>query len=90
MKKFMLRLDELKKEINAEFYLHDELINHDIKKVDALADMIIKPSKKKDLLKLLHLLEKSWNPHIVINSKGRVLFPDKRFHGTIVVTDLKL
>lgn len=45
----MLRLDELKKEITAEFYLHDELINHDVKKVDALADMIIKPSKKKRL-----------------------------------------
>ncbi len=90
MENFMLRLDELKKEINAEFYLHDELINHDIKKVDALADMIIKPSGKKDLLKLLHLLQKSGNPHIVINSKGRVIFPDRRFHGTIVVSDLKL
>ena len=86
----MLRLDELKTEINAEFYLHEELKNHDVRKVDALADMIIKPSKKKDLLKLLHLLHKSGNPHIVINSKGRVLFRDRRFHGTIVVTDLKL
>ncbi len=90
MENFMLRLDEFKKEISAEFYLHDELINHDIKKVDALADMIIKPSKKKDLVKLLDLLEKSGNPHIVINSKGRVIFPDRRFHGTVVVTDLKL
>ena len=86
----MLRLDELKTEINAEFYLHEELKNHDVRKVDALADMIIKPSKKKDLLKLLHLLQKSGNPHIVINSKGRVIFPDRRFHGTIVVSDLKL
>ena len=86
----MLRLDELKTEINAEFYLHEELKNHDVRKVDALADMIIKPSKKKDLLKLLHLLQKSGNPHIVINSKGRVLFPDRRFHGAVVVTDLKL
>ncbi len=90
MENFMLRLEELKKEINAEFYLHEELKNHDVRKVDALADMIIKPSGKKDLLKLLHLLQKSGNPHIVINSKGRVLFPDRRFHGAVVVTDLKL
>ena len=43
---------------------------------------------KKDLVKLLRLLENSGYPHIVINSKGRVLFPDRRFHGAVVVTDL--
>ncbi len=86
----MLRLDELRAEVKGEFFLQEELKNHDVKKVEALADIIIKPAAKKDLLKLLHLLEKSGHPHIVINSKGRVIFPDKRFHGAVVVTDLKL
>ena len=47
----------------------------------------LKPAGKKDLVKLLRLLEKSGHPHIVINSKGRVVFPDKRFHGAVIVTD---
>jgi hypothetical protein len=85
----MLRLDELKAEIKGEFFLQEELKTHDVKKADALADIIIKPSGKKDLLKLLQLLENSGYPHIVINSKGRVLFPDRRFHGAVIVTDLK-
>jgi UDP-N-acetylenolpyruvoylglucosamine reductase len=85
----MLRLDELKSEVNGEFFLHEELRVHDVKKVDALADIIIKPAGKKDLVRLLLLLQKSGYPHLVINSKGRVLFPDKRFHGAVIVTDLK-
>ena len=84
----MLRLDELRAEIKGEFFLHEELKNHDVKKVEVLADIIIKPSGKKDLVKLLRLLENSGYPHIVINSKGRVVFPDKRFHGAVIVTDL--
>jgi UDP-N-acetylenolpyruvoylglucosamine reductase len=83
----MLRLDELRAEIKGEFFLHEELKNHDVKKVEALADIIIKPAGKKDLVKLLRLLENSGYPHIVINSKGRVAFPDKRFHGAVIVTD---
>jgi hypothetical protein len=33
------------------------------------------------------MLENSGYPHVVINSKGRVVFPDKRFHGAVIVTD---
>jgi UDP-N-acetylenolpyruvoylglucosamine reductase len=84
----MLRLDELRAEIKGEFFLQEELKNHDVKKVEALADIIIKPAGKKDLVKLLRLLENSGYPHIVINSKGRVVFPDRRFHGAVIVTDL--
>ncbi len=83
----MLRLDELRAEIKGEFFLQDELKNHDVKKVEALADIIIKPAGKKDLIKLLRMLENSGYPHVVINSKGRVVFPDKRFHGAVIVTD---
>ncbi|MBZ4220142.1 MAG: hypothetical protein LAC69_08195 [Chlorobium sp.] len=83
----MLRLDELRAEIKGEFFLQDELKNHDVKKVEALADIIIKPAGKKDLVKLLRMLENSGYPHVVINSKGRVVFPDKRFHGAVIVTD---
>jgi len=86
----MLRLDELKAEINGEFFLQEELGKHDVKKVEAQADIIIKPSGKKDLVKLLRMFEKSGFPHVVINSKGRVVFPDRRFHGAVIVTDLKL
>ncbi len=86
----MLRLDELKAEINGEFFLQEELKHHDVKKVEAQADIIIKPAGKKDLVKALRMLEKSGFPHLVINSKGRVVFPDKRFHDAVIVTDLKL
>lgn len=84
----MLRLDELRAEIKGEFFLQEELKNHEVKKVEALADIIIKPAGKKDLIKLLRLLENAAYPHIVINSKGRVVFPDRRFHGAVIVTDL--
>jgi UDP-N-acetylenolpyruvoylglucosamine reductase len=86
----MLRLDELKAEIKGEFFVQEELKDHDVKKVDAQADIIIKPAGKKDLVKVLRMLEKSSFPHLVINSKGRVVFPDRRFHGAVIVTDLKL
>jgi UDP-N-acetylenolpyruvoylglucosamine reductase len=86
----MLRLDELKAEIKGEFFLQEELKDHDVKKVEAQADIIIKPAGKKDLVKALRMLEKSGFPHLVINSKGRVVFPDRRFHGAVIVTDMKL
>lgn len=86
----MLRLDELRADINAEFYVHEELKQHDIHKVNALADLIIKPSGRKDLVKLLNLLAKNGFPHLVINSKGRVVFPDGRFRGAVIVTDIAL
>jgi len=86
----MLRLDELQTEINGDFFLKEELKEHNVKKIDALADIIIKPASKQDFAKLLLFLQKSGYPHIIINSKGRVVFPEKQFHGAVVVTDLKL
>lgn len=43
----MLRLDELRAEVKGEFFLHEEVKNHDVKKVDVLADIIIKPAGKR-------------------------------------------
>ena len=83
----MLRLDELRAEIKGEFFLQEELKNHDVKKVEVLADIVIKPAGKKDMAKLLRMLENSVYPHVVINSKGRIVFPDKRFHGAVIVID---
>ena len=83
----MLRLDGLRAEINGEFFLQEELKNHDVKKVEVLADIVIKPAGKKDMAKLLRMLENSVYPHVVINSKGRIVFPDKRFHGAVIVID---
>ncbi|NTV92210.1 MAG: hypothetical protein HGA72_02710 [Chlorobiaceae bacterium] len=85
----MLRLDELRAGVKGEFFLKEELHDHNVRKVDALADVIIKPAGKKELGKLLNLLQKAGYPHVVINSKGRVQFPDQRFHGAVIVTDLK-
>jgi len=86
----MLRLDELRAEIKGEFFVQEDLKKHDVRKVEALADIIIKPAGKKEFIKLLHLMQKSGFPHLVVNSKGRVVFPDKRFHGAVIVTDLKI
>ncbi len=86
----MLKLDELNKIMKGEFFLQEELKKHGVRKLDALADIIIKPAGKKDLATLLHFLEESGYPHLFINSKGRVVFPDKRFHGAIVVSDYKV
>ncbi|MEI8187170.1 MAG: hypothetical protein WCG19_10780 [Chlorobiaceae bacterium] len=86
----MLRLDELRAEIKGEFFFQEELKKHDVKKVEAQADIIIKPTGKKDLTKILRMLEESGFPHLIINSKGRVVFPDRRFHGAVIITDLKL
>ncbi len=86
----MLRLDELKAVVKGEFFIREELRMHEVKKVEVMADIIIKPTGKKELAKLLFLLEQSGFPHVVINSKGRVLFPDKRFHGAVIITDQKV
>ncbi|MDP8305477.1 MAG: hypothetical protein RAO75_03005 [Candidatus Chlorobium antarcticum] len=85
----MLKIDELKAEVKGEFFFQEELSKHNVKKVEALADIIIKPTGKKDLARLLALLDSSGYPHIVINEKGRVLFPDRRFHGAVVITNIK-
>ncbi|HCD36909.1 hypothetical protein EKD00_01230 [Chlorobium phaeovibrioides] len=86
----MLKIEELRAEVKGEFFLKEELARHNVKKVDALADIIIKPTGKKDLARLLALLDSSGYPHVVINEKGRVLFPDHRFHGAVVITDIKV
>ncbi|MEI8033695.1 MAG: hypothetical protein WCH05_10150 [Chlorobiaceae bacterium] len=86
----MLKLDELKKTMKGEFFLQEELKMHGVRKVDALADIIIKPAGKKDLAALLDFLGQSGYPHLFINSKGRVAFPDRRFHGAIVISDYKV
>jgi hypothetical protein len=85
----MIQLDELKASIKGEFFLQEELGEHDVKKVEGVADIIIKPSGKKDLIRLLQLLRKARFPHIMINSKGRVVFPENRYHGAVIVTDIK-
>jgi UDP-N-acetylenolpyruvoylglucosamine reductase len=86
----MLNLEALKTAVAGEFFLREELSAHNVKKVDALADIIIKPAGRKDLAKILALLDEAGYPHVVINQKGRVIFPDRRFHGAVVITDLKI
>ncbi|TCD48439.1 hypothetical protein [Chlorobium sp. N1] len=86
----MPSLEELRAEVKGEFFLREELSKHNVRKVDAMADVIIKPGSRKDLARLLSLLDRSGYPHVVINRKGRVIFPDRRFHGAVVVTDLKI
>jgi UDP-N-acetylenolpyruvoylglucosamine reductase len=85
----MLHLEELRAEIKGEFFLREELKKHGVKKVDAVADVIIKPAGKKELVKLMHLLHKSGYPHLVINSKGRIVIPEKHFHGVVVISEPK-
>ncbi len=83
----MLKLDELRETIKGDIYVHEDMAKHDIKKVTGVADVLVMPSGKKDLMKTLHLLRKSRFPHVVINKKGRVLFPDNRYHGVVIVVD---
>ncbi len=83
----MLKLEELRNEIKGEIFVREEMANHDIKKVSGIADILIKPSGKKDLAKILQMLGKSRFPYVVINKKGRVVFPDDRYHGVVIVTD---
>ncbi len=83
----MLKLDELREAIKGDIYVHEDMAKHDIKKVAGVADILVMPSGKKDLMKTLHLLRKSRFPYVVINKKGRVLFPDNRYHGAVIVAD---
>lgn len=83
----MLKLEELRKEIKGEIFVQEDMAKHDIKKVTGVADILVKPSGKKDLAKVLQLLRKSHFPYVVINRKGRVLFPEDRYHGVVIVMD---
>ncbi len=83
----MLKLEELRSVIKGEIFVQEDMAKHDIKKITGVADILIKPSGKKDLTKTLHVLKKSRFPYVVINRKGRVIFPDDRYHGVVVVTD---
>lgn len=83
----MLKLEELRKEIKGEIFVQEDMAKHDIKKVTGVADILVKPSGKKDLTKVLQLLRKSRFPYVVINRKGRVLFPEDRYHGVVIVMD---
>ena len=45
----MLRLYELKAVVKGEFFIREELRMHEVKKVEVMADIIIKPTGKKSL-----------------------------------------
>ncbi len=83
----MLSFEALQSAVNGEIFIHQNLSDHDVRKVDAVADVVIKPSGKKELKTVLRILHQSHFPHIVIDRKGRVMFPDKRYHGAVIVVD---
>ena len=83
----MLKLDELRDVVKGEVFVHEDMAKHDIKKVEGVADILVKPAGKKDLAKVLQLLRKSRFPYVVINRKGKVVFPDERYHGVVIVTE---
>ena len=83
----MLKLEELRDAIKGEIFVQEDMAKHDIKKVTGVADILVKPSGKKDLAKVLQLLRKSRFPYVVINRKGKVLFPEDRYHGVVIVMD---
>lgn len=83
----MLKLEELRDAIKGEIFVQEDMAKHDIKKVTGIADILVKPAGKKDLAKVLQLLRKSRFPYVVINKKGRAVFPDEHYHGVVVVTE---
>ncbi len=83
----MLKLDELRKAAKCEIFVEEEIAKHDVKKVAGVADILIELSGKKDLKKILHMLRDSRYPHVVINRKGRVILPENRYHGAVIVMD---
>ena len=83
----MLKLEELRNSIKGEIFVQEDMAKHDIKKVTGIADILVKPAGKKDLVKVLQLLRKSRFPYVVVNKKGRVVFPEDRYHGVVIVTD---
>ncbi|MCW8816185.1 MAG: hypothetical protein OQK59_09430 [Chlorobium sp.] len=83
----MLRLEELRDAIRGEIFVQEDMAKHDIKKVTGVADILVKPTGKKDLEKALKLLRKSQFPYVVINKKGKVIFPDAHYRGVVILTD---
>lgn len=83
----MLKLEELRKAIKGEIFVQEDVAKHGIKKATGVADILVKPAGRKDLMKALQLLRKSRFPYVVINKKGRVIFPDDRYHGVVIVAD---
>jgi len=83
----MLKLEELRKTAKCEIFVEEEIAKHDVKKVEGVADILIELSGKKELKKILHMLRDSRYPHVVINRKGRVIFPENRYHGAVIVMD---
>ncbi|ACF45984.1 MAG: hypothetical protein OQK66_07060 [Prosthecochloris sp.] len=83
----MLSFEELRGAMKGEIFIHQNLAEHDVKKVDAVADVVIRPSGKKELKTVLKILHQSRFPHVVIDRKGRVVFPDKRYHGAVIVLE---
>lgn len=83
----MLKLDELRDSIKGEIFVQEDMAKHGVKKIAGVADILVKPAGKKDLAKVLQMLRKSRFPYVVINKKGRVVFPEDRYHGVVIVTD---
>ncbi len=83
----MLRLEELRDAIKGEIFVQEDMAKHDIRKVTGVADILVKPTGKKDLEKVLKLLRKSQFPYVVINKKGKVIFPDDHYPGVVILED---
>jgi len=83
----MLRLEELRDAIKGEIFVHEDMAKHDIRKISGVADILVKPTGKKELEKILKLLRKSQFPYVIINKKGRVVFPDDHYRGVVILTD---
>jgi len=83
----MLRLEELRDAIKGDVFVQEDMARHDIRKVTGVADILVKPTGKKDLEKVLKLLRKSQFPFVVINKKGKVIFPDDHYRGVVILTD---
>lgn len=82
----MLRLDELRAMLKGGLHLHGTISEHGGGALDATADLVVTPSCRKEMDRLLAALEAEGYPHVVVTRKGRVKFPGKRFHGAVVVS----
>jgi|GEM_PF-313622 len=71
----MLKIEELRAEVKGEFFLKEELARHNVKKVDALADIIIKPTGKRILPVCSHFLTAPGTRMLSSTKKGGCCFP---------------
>lgn len=83
----MLSLEELRGAMKGEVLVQQELADHNIRKVTGHTDLLVKPANSKELKKILHIFRQSHFPHVVIDRKGRILFPDNRFHGAVILVE---